>query len=156
MSIMGNHGKSRWTRRRKPGFSSVARLLPVTVFTLVCMFMPSYVFAENVEILRDTYGIPHVFADSPKGAYYGAGWSLAEDEGFKFICSLLAARGQSAEFLHTNPKDLDMSMINRDIEARAFQYYELASDWEPMPSDVKMIISEIDLGNTMGLQQRAL
>jgi acyl-homoserine lactone acylase PvdQ len=35
--------------------------------------------AENVEILRDNFGTPHIFARTAAGAAYGAGYAQAED-----------------------------------------------------------------------------
>lgn len=35
--------------------------------------------AENIEILRDTYGTPHIFARTSAGAAYAAGYAQAED-----------------------------------------------------------------------------
>lgn len=35
--------------------------------------------AETVEILRDAYGTPHIFAATPAGAAFGAGYAQAED-----------------------------------------------------------------------------
>jgi acyl-homoserine lactone acylase PvdQ len=35
--------------------------------------------AEIVEIIRDGYGTPHIFAETPAGAAFGAGYAQAED-----------------------------------------------------------------------------
>ncbi len=35
--------------------------------------------AESVEILRDRYGTPHIYAETPAGAAFGAGYAQAED-----------------------------------------------------------------------------
>jgi acyl-homoserine lactone acylase PvdQ len=35
--------------------------------------------AENVEILRDEYHVPHIFAQTPSGAAYGSGYAQAAD-----------------------------------------------------------------------------
>lgn len=107
---------------------------------IVFFLAPGTAFADKVEILRDTYGIPHVFADSVNGAYYGDGWSFAEDEGFTFLTEILAARGQTSAFLQNDSRALDEALVKRDLESKAFQYYELASDWEQMQSDVKMAL----------------
>ncbi|HXG10023.1 MAG TPA: penicillin acylase family protein [Gemmataceae bacterium] len=36
----------------------------------------------KVELLRDPWGIPHVFAESDAGAMYGLGHAVAEDRGY--------------------------------------------------------------------------
>lgn len=35
--------------------------------------------AETVEIIRDSYGTPHIFASTPAGAAFGAGYAQAQD-----------------------------------------------------------------------------
>src|SRR5258708_8965369 len=33
----------------------------------------------SVEILRDSYGVPHVFADGERDLFYGLGFAMAQD-----------------------------------------------------------------------------
>ena len=35
----------------------------------------------RIEVLRDKWGIPHVFAETDAGALYGLGYATAEDRG---------------------------------------------------------------------------
>jgi hypothetical protein len=35
--------------------------------------------AEHVRILRDEFGVPHIFASKPAGAAYGSGYAQSED-----------------------------------------------------------------------------
>ncbi len=49
------------------------------------------------EILRDTWGIPHVFADTDAGAFYGLGYATAEDRAFQMTYSLRIIQGRLAE-----------------------------------------------------------
>ena len=37
----------------------------------------------RVELLRDSWGVPNVFAETDEGAMYGAGYACAEDRGFQ-------------------------------------------------------------------------
>ena len=50
--------------------------------------------AENVEILRDNFGTPHIFARTSAGAAYAAGYSQAEDRKDALLRNL---RGAGAE-----------------------------------------------------------
>ena len=44
------------------------------------LFSCSIAFAtEHVRILRDEFGVPHIFAATPAGAAYGSGYAPAED-----------------------------------------------------------------------------
>ena len=40
---------------------------------------PDETETSNITIKRDNYGVPHVYADSTYGLYYGYGYSLAQD-----------------------------------------------------------------------------
>ncbi len=44
---------------------------------LLCLLPLAH--AEHVTILRDEYGVPHVFAPDAAGAAYGSGYAQAED-----------------------------------------------------------------------------
>src|SRR5512139_3547578 len=48
----------------------------------------------NVRILRDTYGVPHVFGRTDKDAAYGLAYAHSEDDFLTVQQVLLAARGQ--------------------------------------------------------------
>ncbi|MDP6539993.1 MAG: penicillin acylase family protein [Planctomycetota bacterium] len=53
--------------------------------------------SETVEILRDVYGVPHVYADSIAGAVYGHGWAQAADHLETMLLDYLAADGRLSE-----------------------------------------------------------
>ena len=59
------------------------RLL-LAVALLICpVFAPSHALAEEMEevrIIRDPWGVPHVIGDSDYGSMYGLGWATAEDQ----------------------------------------------------------------------------
>jgi len=48
----------------------------------------------NVTILRDTYGVPHIFGHTDKDAAYGLAYAHSEDDFITIQQVLLAARGQ--------------------------------------------------------------
>ena len=43
----------------------------------------SVVESESVRIVRDDWGVPHIYADSIYGLYYGYGYSIAQDRLFQ-------------------------------------------------------------------------
>ena len=59
------------------------RLL-LAVALLICpVFAPSHALAEEMEevrIIRDPWGVPHVIGESDYGSMYGLGWATAEDQ----------------------------------------------------------------------------
>ena len=50
----------------------------------------------DVRILRDTWGVPHVFGRTDADAAYGLAWAHAEDDFDTIQGALLAARGRLA------------------------------------------------------------
>ena len=55
--------------------------------------------AGKVELVRDRWGVPHVFADTDAGAMYGLGWAQAEDRAFQMHLSSYIMQGRAAELL---------------------------------------------------------
>jgi len=53
----------------------------------------------KVEMLRDTWGIPHVFSDTDTGAMYGLGYATAQERAFQMTYSLRIVQGRLAEVI---------------------------------------------------------
>jgi acyl-homoserine-lactone acylase len=51
---------------------------------------------ERVTIVRDNYGVPHVYADDAAGAEFGFGYALAEDQGLFVLTQYRIATGRNA------------------------------------------------------------
>jgi penicillin amidase len=81
-------------------------------------------------IIRDDYGVPHVFADTKEDLAYGAGYAMAEDRLFQADVMRRAATGRLAEF--------GLATIEEDIVTRTLWYSEdellkMFDDWDPGP-----------------------
>lgn len=55
--------------------------------------------SENIEIRRDTYGMPHVFATTTYGLFYGYGYAVAQDSLFQMEMARRSTQGKVAEVL---------------------------------------------------------
>ncbi len=53
--------------------------------------------AQKVEILRDEYGVPHIFAATPEGAAFGSGYAQAEDRLEEMLRNYRKAEGTMSE-----------------------------------------------------------
>ncbi|HUI53553.1 MAG TPA: penicillin acylase family protein [Bryobacteraceae bacterium] len=53
--------------------------------------------AEKIEILRDEYGVPHIFATTAAGAAFGSGYAQAEDRLEEMLRNYRKAEGTMAE-----------------------------------------------------------
>ncbi len=68
-------------------------------------------------VIRDSFGVPHIFSDDVRAMFYANGYVQAEDRLFQMDVLRHVARGESARFL--GPGLLDM-----DLEARRELYTE--------------------------------
>lgn len=75
---------------------------------------------QTATIIRDAYGVPHIFADSEPGALYGFGYAQASDRLSALLGHYLASRGEAASVLGAG-------YLERDIAIRAFRLPETAA-----------------------------
>lgn len=82
---------------------------------------------SSVEVLRDSWGIAHVFADSDEAAMYGLGYATAEDRAFQMHHSLRIIQGRLSEtagnLRKTSSQDTSLAS---DIRMRTMGYYRAA------------------------------
>jgi len=89
----------------------------------------------QVELLRDRWGVPHVFARSDAGAMYGLGYATAEDRAFQMYYNLRIIQGRLAEVIgdvkigvtRQQPQGKS-SALRSDIEMRTIGYYRAAQE----------------------------
>ena len=58
--------------------------------------------AEKVRILRDDFGVPHIFATTAAGAAYGSGYAQAEDRLEELLRNYRKAEGTMSEVFGEN------------------------------------------------------
>src|SRR2546426_12046743 len=69
----------------------------------VLLLSCSLVFgAEKVRILRDEFGVPHIFATTAAGAAYGSGYAQAEDRLEELLRNYRKAEGTMSEVFGEN------------------------------------------------------
>jgi acyl-homoserine-lactone acylase len=93
-------------RRLLQAVAAVLALVAATVATLLLWPKPKLDVARlastrayDVRILRDTWGVPHVFGKTDPDVAYGLAWAHAEDDFETIQGALLAARGRLATVL---------------------------------------------------------
>jgi penicillin amidase len=79
-------------------------------------------------IIRDDYGVPHVFADTTEGLGFGAGYAMAQDRLWQADVFRRAATGRLAEF--------GLGTIGDDIATRTLWYSQreldqMFTNWDP-------------------------
>lgn len=117
----------RWLAR------SVAALLALLVVLLAVVLASAYVYLRHslpklegevpapalkaaVDVVRDAYGIPHIFASTPADAAYGLGYVHAQDRLWQMEINRRIGSGRLAEIL--GPAALDTDRFLRTIGVR--------------------------------------
>lgn len=81
----------------------------------------------KTEILRDQWGIPHVFSETDQGAFYGLGYAQAKDRAFQMYYSLRIIQGRTAEILGEIPKQKrGTTSVTHDVKYRTLGFYRYA------------------------------
>ena len=81
--------------------------------------------SREVRIVRDDYGVPHIYSDSVYGLFYGYGYAVAEDRLFQMTMARRSTQGEVAEVLGADYADFDQrvrehfdpALIRRQIGA---------------------------------------
>lgn len=86
---------------------------------------------EEVEIIRDSYGVPHIFAENDEDAYFAIGYATAQDRLFQMEMIKAAGKGRLSEIFG---KD----MIKVDILYRTvFSSCDVKKVYEDMSPEPK-------------------
>jgi penicillin amidase len=110
---------------------------------LVVVFLVAFYFgvaanAENpnhVSIVRDNYGVPHVFSNTKEGLAFGAGYAMAQDRLWQADLYRRQSFGSLAEF--------GLATINQDYEIRKLGYSkaelrEIFDKWVPIKPQARL------------------
>ena len=57
----------------------------------------------RIELVRDLWGIPHLFSDTDAGAMYGLGYATAEERAFQMYYNLRIIQGRLSEVVGERP-----------------------------------------------------
>lgn len=71
--------------------------------------------ANEVDVIRDDWGVPHIYANTEEAGYFGLGFAQAEDQGERFMRMILFAVGRLAAV------DGEVA-LSSDIEARRWMH----------------------------------
>lgn len=90
--------------------------------------------ATEIEIIRDNWGVPHVYADTAYGLYAGFGYSVATDRLFQMEMSKRSALGTVSQILGAEK-------LGYDIGTRAdFDHADIKAQIEALPAEERDIL----------------
>lgn len=79
------------------------------------------------EIMWDSFGVPHIYASTEEGGFYGFGYAQAQSHGNLLIHLLGEARGRGAEYWGEAFASQDKWLIANDVPARSAQWFRQQS-----------------------------
>jgi acyl-homoserine-lactone acylase len=95
--------------------------LMIAALSISCSQDGSY----DAEILWDTWGVPHIFAQDTKSMFYAFGWAQMECHGDLILKLYGAARGLGAEYWGERYLNSDRYIKTFGVPKRARYWYEL-------------------------------
>ena len=107
----------------------------LAVAVTAALLMPSArAQPDEVRIVRDGYGVPHVYSATATGVAYGAGYAIAQDRLFQMEILRALAKGRFVELFGPVPGFQDM-----DLAARVLFYTdeERSAKVERLPTDLR-------------------
>lgn len=123
---IGARQKTETPLKPHPSASSIRACAMVLLAACSCATLPARSPAEDrgpVELVRDRWGIPHVFAETDAGAFYGLGWATAEDRGLQMTLALRMVQGRLAEDVGLLPKtNREEIALDHDTKMRTFGF----------------------------------
>jgi acyl-homoserine-lactone acylase len=95
---------------------------------------------KNVEIVRDGFGVPHIFGDTDADVAYGVAYAHAEDD-FATLQEVLAmTRGRAGAMLGADGAKVDFAAHLLDIRSTVDR------DWDKLPADVRVLFEAYAAG----------
>jgi acyl-homoserine-lactone acylase len=96
----------------------------------------------RVEVLWDSYGVPHIFAKDAAAAFYGFGWAQMRSHGDLLLRLYGQARGRAAEYWGERFVESDQWMHVNDVPQRAERW--LAAQSPHMRAYLESFVSGIN------------
>ncbi|MBC7852727.1 MAG: penicillin acylase family protein, partial [Pirellulaceae bacterium] len=101
----------------------------------------------SVEIQRDQWGIPHIYAKDDRDLYFGLGYAMAQDRLFQLDYLRRKGLGRLAEVL-------GKSGLESDTVARTVGLNRIAAaEWNRLPDEVQGVLKSFAAGVNLLIEQ---
>jgi acyl-homoserine-lactone acylase len=115
---------------------------------LVLLVLPAITYSQDtpdvekqaVDILWDTWGIPHIYGTDNESVFYGFGWTQMHNHGDLILRLYAEARGESAQYLGEAALENDVYMHTLGVPTRSQALYDA------QPDDIKHHIDSFTAG----------
>ena len=88
----------------------IIHLAAVAALVSACSFPPTEDLSNEVRIIRDEFGTPHIYAEQIHGLFFGYGYAVAQDRLFQMEMARRSTQGLVAEVLGKDYADYDESV----------------------------------------------
>jgi acyl-homoserine-lactone acylase len=103
-------------------------------FSILLLVSSAAFAAEKIEILRDEFGVPHIFAKTAPGAAYASGYAQAEDRLEELMRNLRKSQGTMSEAF--GPE-----FYRHDVLQRMWAHTRVSKEHYPdLPAHIRAII----------------
>jgi acyl-homoserine-lactone acylase len=92
------------------------KIIFLHVCFLMCYSIYGQINVEQIDIYRDVYGVPHIYANSDKNAAYGLAWAHAEDDFETIQHTFLPSKGLMG--LHSGKEGVIMDYLVSFLRCR--------------------------------------
>jgi penicillin amidase len=106
---------------------------------------------ETIQVYRDSYGVPHLFAETLHGAFWAQGYLQAQDRPMQMEMFRRAAQGEAAEILGPRARAND-----RDRLRRGYTPEELGALFDQCETRTREIFEAYAQGINAGLEKRGV
>lgn len=76
------------------------------------------------EILWDSFGVPHIYAKTEEGGFYGFGYAQAQSHGNLLLRMYGESRARAAEYWGDKYESQDKWLVANDVPARSIQWFK--------------------------------
>jgi acyl-homoserine-lactone acylase len=85
--------------------------------------VPAQVIPDSVTIIRDTYGVPHIYGATDADVAYGLAWANAEDDFYDMQLNMLMARHRLGEVKGVEGAGIDYAVQLLGVRALIMERY---------------------------------
>jgi acyl-homoserine lactone acylase PvdQ len=89
------------------------------------------IIAQDVEIIRDVFGVPHIIGETPKDCSFGLAIAMCQDHPAQLVENILILRGEMSKYYGTNFLAQDFAFKSLDFPEK------ITNKLQIVPQDVK-------------------
>jgi len=102
---------------------------------------------QQVEIIRDLWGVQHVFANTDNEAFFGWGYAAAEDRLFQMHYTRRRMQGRISELIGLKNQNGGSTSVEEDKRIRTMQFEKYATErFNNLDSETKSLLAAYSAG----------